>query len=61
MELNKTASSHIDLSKQMNEQVIHEFQVKLEEYKVLLEKWTNTLNELYSERQEKTVDLLKVK
>ncbi|KAI9353163.1 hypothetical protein BD770DRAFT_445439 [Pilaira anomala] len=61
MELKKTASSHIELSKQMNDQVIHEFQVKLEEYKVLLEKWTNTLNELYSERQEKTVDLLKIR
>ncbi|KAI8090403.1 hypothetical protein BDF21DRAFT_490824 [Thamnidium elegans] len=61
MELNKTATSHIELAQQLNQQVVDEFEQKLDEYKVLLEKWTKTLNELYAERQEKTMDLLKTR
>lgn len=60
MELNKTATSHIELAQQLNQQVVDEFEQKLNEYKVLLDKWTKTLNELYAERQEKTTDLLRV-
>lgn len=60
MELNKTATSHIELSQQLKRQIGAEFEQKLNEYKVLLEKWTKTLEELYTERQEKTIELLKV-
>lgn len=61
MELNKTGTSHLDLAEQLKTQVGSEFEQKVDEYKLLLEKWTKTLNDLYAERQEKTIDLLKVK
>lgn len=61
MELNKTATSHLDLAEQLKNQIGFEFEQKLQEYKDLLEKWTKTLNDLYAERQNKTADLLKVK
>jgi hypothetical protein len=60
MELQKTATSHLELSDQLNKKVTSEFEQKLDEYRLLLEKWTKTLDELYNERQEKTIELLKV-
>lgn len=60
MELKNTAHSHLDLSEKINNQVVLDFQLKLDEYKLLLEKWTKTLNDLYGERQEKIKELLKV-
>lgn len=60
MELNKTATSHLDLAEQLKTQIGSEFEQKLNEYKELLEKWTKTLTDLYNDRQDKTIELLKV-
>lgn len=60
LELQKTANSHLELSQKLSSKVASEIEQKLEEYKLLLEKWTKTLDELYNERQEKTIELLKV-
>lgn len=60
MELKHTAESHLDLSQKLSAQVAAEFEQKLEDYKLLMEKWTSILNELYDERLDKTTELLKV-
>ena len=61
MELENTANSHVDLSEKLSSQFAMELESKVEDYKLLLEKWTHTLNDLYFERQDKTSDLLKVR
>ncbi|KAG2204354.1 hypothetical protein INT47_009396 [Mucor saturninus] len=61
MELNKTATSHLDLAEQLKTQIGSEFEQKLNEYKELLEKWTKTLTDLYNDRQDKTIELLKIR
>jgi hypothetical protein len=61
MELKNTAHSHLDLSAKLDNQVALDFQMKLDEYKLLLEKWTKTLDDLYAERQAKIMELLKVR
>jgi hypothetical protein len=61
MELKNTAHSHLELSEKLDNQVVLDFQLKLDEYKLLLEKWTKTLNDLYAERQAKILELLKVR
>lgn len=60
MELKHTAESHLELSQKLSTQVAVEFEQKLEDYKLLMGKWTSILNELYDERLDKTTELLKV-
>lgn len=61
MELKHTAESHLDLSQKLSAQVAAEFEQKVEDYKLLMEKWTSILNELYDERLDKTTELLKIR
>ncbi|CEG63856.1 hypothetical protein RMATCC62417_00932 [Rhizopus microsporus] len=61
MELKKTAESHIDLSNKLKDQVASELETKLLEYRALFDKWNKTLQQLYDERQEKTIELLRVR
>lgn len=60
MELKKTAESHIDLSNKLKDQVASELEDKLSEYRALFDKWNKTLQQVYDERQEKTIELLRV-
>lgn len=61
MELKKTAESHLDLSRKLKKEVSDELEAKLEEYRKLFEKWDKTLNQIYEERQKKTMELLKIR
>jgi hypothetical protein len=60
MELKRTATTHLELSDKLKSQVANECQNKLTEYKELLSKWTASLDDLYQDRREKTMELLKV-
>lgn len=59
-ELEKTAKSRIDFSEKLSGQVIMDLEQKLEEYKVLMEKWKLTLEEIFNEKQLRIMELLKV-
>lgn len=61
VELEQTATTHLELSDRLKNQVAVECQNKLQEYRELLLKWTTVLKELYQDRKEKTMDLLKVR
>ncbi|KAI8641347.1 hypothetical protein BD408DRAFT_444431 [Parasitella parasitica] len=60
-ELNRTATTHLDLSDALATQVAAKCHTKLTEYRELLSKWTASLNELYQHRKEKILQLLKVR
>ncbi|KAI7903980.1 uncharacterized protein BX663DRAFT_505978 [Cokeromyces recurvatus] len=61
MELKNTANSRLELADKLQQELAGEFESKLEEYKLLLEKWTKSLDELYQERQEMIMELLKTR
>ncbi|KAK4511753.1 uncharacterized protein ATC70_007297 [Mucor velutinosus] len=61
MELKQTATTHLELSDRLKHQVATECQNKLTEYKELLSKWTTALEDLYQDRKEKTIELLKIR
>ncbi|KAI9248100.1 hypothetical protein BY458DRAFT_446003 [Sporodiniella umbellata] len=61
MELKKTAESHLDLAKKLRKDISEELETKLEDYRTLFDKWEKTLHQVYDERQEKTVELLKIR
>ncbi|KAF1796888.1 hypothetical protein FB192DRAFT_1314461 [Mucor lusitanicus] len=60
-ELKQTATTHLELSDRLKHQVATECQNKLTEYRGLLSKWTAVLEELYQDRKEKTMELLKIR
>ncbi|KAI9483130.1 MAG: hypothetical protein EXX96DRAFT_479457 [Benjaminiella poitrasii] len=61
MELESTANAHLDLADKLQQELAVEFEAKLDEYRLLLEKWTKSLDELYHERLERTMELLKTR
>ncbi|EPB87915.1 hypothetical protein HMPREF1544_05322 [Mucor circinelloides 1006PhL] len=60
-ELKQTAITHLELSDRLKNQVAMECQSKLTEYRELLSKWTHALEDLYQDRKEKTMELLKIR
>ncbi|CEP11864.1 hypothetical protein [Parasitella parasitica] len=60
-ELNRTATTHLELSEALADQVAAKCQAKLTEYQELLSKWTVSLNDLYQVRKEKILQLLKIR
>ncbi|RCH87200.1 hypothetical protein CU097_009733, partial [Rhizopus azygosporus] len=49
------------LSNKLKDQVASELEDKLSEYRALFDKWNKTLQQVYDERQEKTIELLRVR
>ncbi|KAG1145800.1 hypothetical protein G6F37_005275 [Rhizopus arrhizus] len=61
VELRKTAESHLELSKKLKEEVSNELEAKLQDYRSLFDKWDKMLHKVYLTRQERTVELLKIR
>lgn len=61
IELAKTGQSRMDYADKLTGQITQDLGQQLDKYKVLMEKWSLTLEEIFNERQMRIMELLKVK
>ncbi|KAI8987115.1 hypothetical protein BDB01DRAFT_849264 [Pilobolus umbonatus] len=61
LELQNTADIHIQLATKLKEEVADEINMELEKYRAAIANWSQSLDELYNDRQKLTIELLKVR